>query len=75
MAEPRDPLREGVSIGARLGLEMVVATLVGTGLGYLVDYWLDSSPWGMIGGLLLGAAAGFRNVYRITNPPKRDPTD
>jgi ATP synthase protein I len=72
MVQERDPLREGVSIAARIGLEMAIATVLGAGLGYLIDSWLGSTPWGMIGGLLLGAAAGLRNVYRVTNPPDRN---
>lgn len=68
MTEPQDPFRQGLSFAARLGLELVVATVVGAFLGYLLDQRLDSRPWGMVAGLLLGAMAGFRNVYRIANP-------
>ena len=37
----------------------------GAGLGYLADGWLKSSPWGMVVGLCLGAAAGFWNAYKF----------
>ena len=29
------------------------------GLGYGLDRWLGSAPWGLLGGLLLGLAVGF----------------
>ena len=46
-----------------MGLHMVSGPIVGGGLGWLVDKWLDSWPVGAAVGLLLGLAAGFRNVW------------
>lgn len=46
-----------------MGLHMVSGPLVGGGLGWLADTWLDSWPWGAGIGLVLGIAAGFRNVW------------
>lgn len=46
-----------------LGLHMVTGPLVGAGLGWLADTWLGSWPVGAAIGLLLGVAAGFRNVW------------
>jgi ATP synthase protein I len=44
---------------------MLAALIVGGGLGWLVDTYLFSSgPWGMVVGLIVGAAAGIRNSYR-----------
>ena len=39
-------------------------TLVGAiillgGLGYLLDQWLGSAPWGLLVGLMLGLVVGF----------------
>ena len=50
--------------GFRLSSEMVGGVLVGAGLGWLLDRWLGSSPWGLIVFLLLGFAAGILNVMR-----------
>lgn len=47
-----------------MGMELVVGTLVGGGLGYLSDKGLGTKPWLMIVGLFLGAIAGFRNTFR-----------
>ena len=46
-----------------MGLHMVSGPVVGGGLGWLVDEWLGSWPVGSAVGLLLGLAAGFRNVW------------
>ena len=46
-----------------MGLHMVSGPIVGGGLGWLVDKWLDTWPVGAAVGLLLGLAAGFRNVW------------
>ncbi|MBQ4616509.1 MAG: AtpZ/AtpI family protein [Mailhella sp.] len=46
-----------------MGLHMVSGPIVGGGLGWLVDHALDSWPVASAIGLLLGLAAGFRNVW------------
>ncbi|MEK6684295.1 MAG: AtpZ/AtpI family protein [Nitrospirota bacterium] len=68
MAGPQDPFRQGLSFATRIGVEMVVSTVVGAFLGYLLDSWLGTRPWIMVVGVLFGAVAGFRSVYRLANP-------
>lgn len=46
-----------------MGLHMVSGPIVGCALGWLADKWFDSWPVGAAVGLLLGVAAGFRNVW------------
>ena len=46
-----------------MGLHMVSGPVVGGFLGWLVDKWLGSWPVGAGIGLVLGLAAGFRNVW------------
>jgi ATP synthase protein I len=63
---PRGPMNpSGVGLATRIGVELVVTTLVGTALGYGLDRWLGIAPAMMIVGLLLGGAAGVSNVYRV----------
>lgn len=50
--------------GFRLTAELVVAVLAGAGLGWLVDRWLGTSPWGFIVLLLLGFVAGVVGVIK-----------
>lgn len=54
----------GYAKGFRLSSELVAGVLVGAGLGWLVDHWLGTTPWGLMIFLLLGFAAGVLNVMR-----------
>ena len=56
----------GMSRGLRLGSEFVAAIIVGAGLGYFVDMFLPTRPWGLVVLMLLGFAAGVLNVVRST---------
>ena len=47
-----------------LGIQLVVSTFIGFGMGYYLDKWLGTHPWLMIIFLLLGIVAGFRNVFQ-----------
>ena len=67
------------SIGNAMGLafrvlsEFVAAVIVGTFIGWWVDRVAGTSPVFLITLLLMGAAAGFWNVYRIAmKPPGSD---
>ena len=68
----RSALQQGIGFGFRIGIELVVAIGVATGLGWAIDRWLGTRPWGIIVLFFLGVAAGMLNVYRavsgITTP-------
>ncbi len=53
-----------LGMGLRIGLELVVAVLVGTGLGWLFDRELGTQPWALVTGFFLGVATGMVNIYR-----------
>ncbi len=60
--------------GFRLSTELVAGVLVGAFIGWALDKWLGSTPWGMFVFLLLGFAAGVINVMRaagVSTSPKR----
>lgn len=67
-----------VGIAFRLGTELMSAVLVGTGLGWGIDWafqnWasIQTRPWGMVVMFLLGAAAGIRNVFRTSQKISAD---
>ena len=49
----------------RVGTDLLAALIVGGFLGWLVDSCvLETTPWGMTVGLVLGLIAGIRNAYR-----------
>ena len=54
-----------LSLAFRVLSEFVAAVMVGTAMGWGLDRLLGTSPVFLILFVLLGAAAGFWNVYRI----------
>jgi ATP synthase protein I len=47
------------------------AIIVGALLGYGVDTFVHTSPWGLVTGLTLGFAAGVVNVVRVAQSYSR----
>ena len=56
--------RQGLSIAFRLGTELTVAVMIGAVMGYALDRYLNTKPWFLAIGVILGGAAGCLNVYR-----------
>ena len=54
----------GFALAFRLASEFVAGVLVGAALGWGLDRVAGTSPWGLIGFLLLGFCAGVVNVVR-----------
>jgi ATP synthase protein I len=48
-----------------MGVELVVATCLGGGLGWLADTKLGTLPWLTLLGVVFGIAAGIRNTLRL----------
>ena len=63
-AAPPPADHSAMARGFRLSTELVGGVLLGAALGWLLDRWLGSSPWGLIVLLLLGFTAGVLNVMR-----------
>lgn len=56
--------RKGMALGLKISSEFIAAIAVGAILGYLIDRFAGTTPWGMIILLLLGFCAGVLNVLR-----------
>ncbi|MBT06431.1 MAG: hypothetical protein CMM32_05885 [Rhodospirillaceae bacterium] len=54
----------GMGYAFRLATEMVAALLVGGGIGWLLDTWLGTNPWGLLVFLFVGFVAGILNAFR-----------
>jgi ATP synthase protein I len=55
--------RSGLAYAAALSLFFSVAVM--TGIGLLVDRWLGTKPWMLVVGIILGAALGFYEFFRL----------
>ena len=57
---------KGLAMLASMGIAMVVSTFIGLIIGIYLDKYFDTKPWLTIIFLVLGIAAGFRNIYEMT---------
>lgn len=69
MADPEDKeeinRKSGVAYAAAFSLfASVVSGLIA---GWLLDRWLKTSPWLLVAGIVVGAAAGFYELIRATS--------
>ena len=55
----------GAGFGFKISTEIVAALIVGVGIGLLVDNYFNTKPFGLIIFFILGAFAGFLNVYHV----------
>ena len=52
------------SIAYRIIIDLFAGLLVGGFLGYMLDTYAHTKPFGMVIGLLLGAIGGFYTVFK-----------
>jgi len=57
--------KSGIAYAAALSL--FASVVVFCGLGWLVDRWLGTAPWFLGGGVVLGAAVGLFEFFRLTS--------
>ncbi len=67
--EPDAPKPSGAAWGRamRVSSDLLAGIFVGTLLGFLLDRWLETTPWFLLAGIGLGFAAGLRNIARSMN--------
>ncbi|MBS0385378.1 MAG: AtpZ/AtpI family protein [Proteobacteria bacterium] len=74
-ASTSQPPDSAASLALRFGGEFGAAILVGALLGYGIDFFVHTSPWGLLIGIGLGFVTGVVNVVRVAsaynraNPP------
>jgi F0F1-type ATP synthase assembly protein I len=47
---------------------LIGALLLFGGIGYAIDQWQGTSPWFLLGGLILGMIVGFYELVKATKP-------
>ncbi|MGH9945376.1 MAG: AtpZ/AtpI family protein [Pyrinomonadaceae bacterium] len=55
--------RGGLMYAAAFSIFASVAAFFG--IGWLLDRWLGTSPWMVVGGIVLGSVLGFYEFYRL----------
>ena len=63
--DPEENVKTGFAYAAGFTLFVTVASF--TGLGWLLDKWLNTPPWFLIGGIVLGSAAGLFEFVRLSS--------
>lgn len=58
----KDSYGSDMSQATRIVTDLSAGFLMGLGIGYLVDEWFYTKPWGMIVGIFVGMAAGVKNM-------------
>ena len=66
--ERRPGTMQGLAEGLKLGSEFVAGVVVGAAIGYGIDRLAGPLPFGLIVFLMIGFAAGVRNVLRHVSP-------
>jgi ATP synthase protein I len=56
--------RSGYGFAFMIATDLVGGVIGGALLGWGIDTWLDTGPWGLITMFFVGAAAGMWNAYR-----------
>jgi ATP synthase protein I len=52
---------------SRVATELLAGLLIGGCIGWILDKWLETSPWFLILFFLLGGAAGVLNLWRVVS--------
>ena len=72
----KDPEKESntarnVGMGVMVPTTLAACVIVGCFLGNLIDGWLNSSPWGVVIGLIVGSLAGVREMMKLLKKMNR----
>jgi ATP synthase protein I len=57
-------------LGQRVLAELLGGMIGGALVGWVIDRFAGTAPWGMLIVLFLGTIVAFRNIFRIANLPK-----
>lgn len=49
------------------GLTLFASVAAFCGIGWMLDKWLGTQPWCLVGGIVLGSAAGLFEFVRLSS--------
>ena len=56
---------DSLNIYYRVGTELLAGLLIGAGIGWTLDQWVNSTPLFLIFFFILGGVAGIYNLWRV----------
>lgn len=59
--------------GNRVLADLLGGILGGLVIGWVIDYFAGTTPWGLLVMLFLGIVVAFRNIITAANRPPEDP--
>jgi ATP synthase protein I len=62
---PEENRKAGFAYAA--GITVFASVIAGAGFGYLLDRWFGTQPWCLVGGIVLGSAAGLFEFVRLSS--------
>ena len=62
--DPHANRKSGYAYAA--GITLFASVAMFTGLGWLLDRWLSSQPWCLVGGIVVGSAAGLYEFVKLS---------
>ena len=65
--EDKEEINRKSGLAYAAALALFGAVVAGLLAGWLMDRWLGTAPWLLVGGIVLGAAAGFYEFVRATS--------
>ncbi len=75
MSADNRQLFRSLAMVSSMGISVVLAIAIGVWFGLTLDRWLNTTPWFFYIFLLIGIAAGFKNVYVIAGREIRKSDD
>ena len=65
MSDDKKVLFRNLAMVSSMGISVVMAIAIGVWFGLALDRWFGTRPWFFYIFLLIGIAAGFKNIYVI----------
>ena len=66
-SDSQEELNRKSGLAYAAAFSLFAAVVAGLILGWLLDRWLGTRPWFLVGGLVLGAAAGLYEFIRTSS--------
>ena len=57
--------QDSLNIYYRVGTELLAGLLIGAGIGWMLDQWINTTPLFLIIFFILGGIAGIYNLWRV----------